>query len=220
MTMKILGFLATAILVVLSVVALWLMVYGYRLLTEEDLSLTDKAAGVQALAATVSLLATILLVSVTAWYAWITGRLLHQSGPVISVEFSVGWISQPVGQGGVLLGPLSSLKSGPPDDRFLVPLLAVQIRNSGNMAASIARVSVESKGSFFYTHIVAPAGPSCPFELGAHSHQTAFISVEDVITAINAWNEVMGKSSLAIRAVVELGSGAIEYSGWEQLPSN
>ena len=215
--MRVIGLLASAILAILAGAAIWLIVYGYRLFAEEDLSLADKAAGAQALAAAISLFATILLVGVTAWYAWISGRLLRQSGPVINVELSVAWVPQLPWHGSVLLGPLSSLSSGPPDERFPLPYLAAQIRNAGNLAASVLKVGVESNAGFFYAHLDAPIGPSCPFELEAHSSQTAFISVDDVITGINAWSEVMGKATFKIRAVVELGSGITERSHWEQL---
>lgn len=217
--MKIIGLFATIVLGGISVAAIWLIVYGYGLLAEDNLSPIDKAAGVQALAAAVALLATILLVGVTAWYAWIAGRLLHQSGPILSVELLVAWTSSSVEYGGIVLGPLSSLSSGPPDERFMVPFLAVQIRNSGNIAASVARVSVESNAGFFYTEVVPPTGPSCPFELEAHSCQTAFISVRGVTAGIHAWDEVMSQPSLRLRAVAELGSGIVGRSGWEPLPS-
>lgn len=216
--MKFLGSIAACILVVLSVAASWLIVYSYRLLVEEDLVFTDEAVAVQALASAVSLLATILLVGITAWYAWITGRLLQQSTPTVNVQLSVGWVPQLPGHGGALLSPLSSLSSGPLDERYSVPFLAVQIRNAGNLAASISKVSVESNAGFSYEHISAPIGPSCPFELEAHSSQTAFISVDEMITGIKTWHEVKGKPTSRIRAVVELGSGVIERSGWEHLP--
>lgn len=217
--MKIIGLCAAVVLGGISVAAVWLIVYGYGLLAEDDLRLIDKAAGVQALAAAIALFATILLVGVTAWYAWITGRLLHQSGPVIGIELLVAWRSPSVEYGGMVLGQLSSLRSGPPDDRFSVPFLAVQIRNSGNIAASVARVSIESKAGFSYTELVPPTGPSCPFELEAHTCQTAFISVGGVNASIYAWNKVMKQSSLKLRAVAELGSGVVGRSEWEQLPS-
>lgn len=216
--MKILGSAAACILAVLAIAASWLMVYSYRLLTEEDLTFPDEAAAVQALAAAVSLLATVLLVGITTWYAWISRRLLQQSRPVVSVELSVGWMPQTLGHG-VLLGPFSSLISGPPDERYPMPYLAVQIRNAGNLAASISRVSIESNAGFSFAHTMAPVGPSCPFELEAHSSQTAFVRVDDMIASIKAWHKAMGKSSSRVRAMVELGSGIAERSKWEQLPS-
>jgi len=192
----------------------WIAWRGFSLLSQDNLSVSDEAASLQAMAAAAVLAATLALVGVTVWYAWLTRLAVRQSGPVVTVELRVGWVVEAARQGQVFVGPLSSLKAGPPDARFQVPFFAVKLWNSGNTKTSIDKVQIGFPSGFAYMTTHTPVGPNCPFPLEAHSSETYFLEAPDNLEGL----EAMRKVSRKIRAEVDLGSGSTVHSSWEQLP--
>ncbi len=192
----------------------WIAWRGFRLLGQNNLSVSAEAASLQAMAAAAVLVATLALVGVTTWYAWLTRLSVRQSGPIVTVELSVGWVMAPTPQGQVFIGPLSSLEDGAPDDRFQVPFFAIRLWNSGNTKTSVDKVQIGFRSGFAYMTNHTAVGPNCPFPLEAHSSETYFLEAPDNPDGL----EAMRKISREIRAEVDLGSGSKVHSSWEQLP--
>jgi hypothetical protein len=174
----------------------------------------ERAAALQAVAAGASLVATVMLLAVTAWYAVLTRGILKQSGPIVAATLRVGWL----GSGAALTGPLSTLKSGPVDERYTVPSFAITVRNSGNAATKVNSVAVASEAGFSVSSTKSLAGPTPTFTLDAHSSETVYMDLENVIAGITTWKEIQGKDSRRLRAEILLGSGVTLYSPWEILP--
>jgi hypothetical protein len=148
------------------------------------------------------------------WCAVLTRGILRQSGPIVTATLRVGWI----GPGSVLTGPLSTLKSGPVDKRFVTPSFAITVRNSGNAATKVNSVSVASDAGLSYSDTKSLAGPTPVFKLDGQSSEIVCVQLETVIAAIETFREVNGSASRRLRAEVSLGSGATVCSSWESLP--
>jgi hypothetical protein len=209
--------LGWALLLAASVVVLgalvWIVFVATRIYQNSSNG-SERAAALQALAAGVSLVATVMLLAVTAWYAVLTRGILRQSGPIVAASLGVGWL----GAGSVITAPLSTLKSGPIDERYTTPSFAITVRNSGNAATKINSVAVGSEAGLSVSATKPLAGPISTFTLDAHSSETVYLELETAIAAITAWGEVQGTVSRRLRAEVSLGSGGTLYSPWETLP--
>lgn len=194
--------------------AAWIAWRGFRLLSQDNLSVSDEAASLQAMAAAAVLVATLALVGVTTWYAWLTRLSVLQSGPIVAVELGVGWVMVPTRQARVLMGPLSSLEAGPPHGSYRVPFFAIRLWNSGNTKTSVDKVKIGFRSGFTYMTDRTAVGPNCPFPLEAHSSETYFLEAPDNPDELEAMRMVSRK----IRAEVDLGSGSEVHSSWERLP--
>ena len=207
----VLGLIAVASVAALSwPVALAIGIYNRAANTSE------RSAGLQAVAATISLVATLLLLLVTAWYAILTRSILRQSGPIVTAGVGVGWF----GTGAVVTGPVASVRTGPPDPRFTSPSWAITVTNAGNAATKVTAAAIEFKSGISIGSTQSLAGPTPPFTLDAHSNETLYIEYSLVINAAHVSREhERSKSRQVIRSKVTLGSGKIVHSNWETLPN-
>jgi hypothetical protein len=196
----------------------WLILEGISLINSASTT-GERAAALQAIAAAFALIATLVLVGVTAWYALITRGILRQSGPVVAADLRIGWLSKMGPSVGGLTAPLSSLTSGPADERYSTPAWAICLRNSGNVATKVASVGVGSESQFSIRATYVLAGPQPVFQLDAHSGETVYIELDMVMAGLKAWRQVLGSLSMRVRAEVQLGSGVVVYSEWETLDS-
>lgn len=195
----------------------WIIVAGVRLFGEANGG-SEQAAALQAIAAGVSLLATVVLLAVTAWYAVLTRGLLRQSGPIVSVTLGVGWLPQSGIANAVITAPLSTLVTGPPDKRFSGATWAVEVRNSGNSATKVTGIAIEAKNGPTLRPMETVGGTNPPFDLDAHSGETICLALDMVLEGVNAWNKVVGGARSDLRAVVTLGSGLTVRSRWATMP--
>ena len=125
-------------IVALAVPATVLAWRSWRLLLLDDLEITESAAAIQGAAASMGLLATLCLVAVTAWYAFLVRRQMRQAGPDVGVDWFVLW-SEPGARPGdmALKSPIESLSKGPIAEGHTEWKIAVEVRNSGNVGTSI-----------------------------------------------------------------------------------
>ena len=199
----------------------WLILEGISLFNNASTT-GERAAALQAIAAAFALIATVVLVGVTAWYAVITRGILRQSGPNVAVDLRIGWLA-PVGSMGPrtegFTASLSSLTTGSFDDHYSIPSWAICLRNSGNVATKVATVGVGSESQFSIRAMRVQAGPQPVFTLDAHSGETVYIELDTVMAGLKAWQQVQGSVSMRVRAEVQLGSGIVVYSKWETLDS-
>lgn len=183
----------------------------------------EQAAALQAAAAAVGLVVTIVLVGVTAWYAMLTRDILRQAGPRVSADLRIGWLPQTARAGiavsGVFTAPFDSLVLGPPDQRVSLAAFAVTLRNGGNAATTVMSVSIAGNSGVSWLVLDFLVGTGCPFPLESHQSETRCVDLHGVFAAIEAYAEVIGNKSTKLRAAIELGSGDVVRSPWQNLPS-
>ena len=165
-----------------AALSLWILWRGFNLIVREDLSISQETAILQALGGAAALFATIGLVGVTVWYAWLTRLLVNRSTPTVTAEVLTEW-----------------------SDKYHEEFFTVVIRNSGNASISFDKVSVVG-GGFRSDHTTSYTDVECPFQLLGNSSQRFQISWMWLDIDIDKFSKVY-TSPRDIRAVVELGSG-------------
>jgi hypothetical protein len=133
--------------VVVAVVAVVLLGLGV-LLAVQALGLHDerglsseRASTIQALAAAGALAGTAALVGVTAYYAWVTAKMLERGGQIITVEIKQAWVHV-TGAGCVTLPLRDGVLAAPPDPEHPRFMFAVEVRNSGGAGTTVDKAAV------------------------------------------------------------------------------
>ena len=165
-----------------AALSLWILWRGFNLIVGESLSISQEAAILQSLGGAAALFATIGLIGVTFWYAWLTMLLVNRSTPTVTAEVLTEW-----------------------SDKYHQEFFTVVIRNSGNASVSIDKVSVVG-GGFRSDHTKSYTDVECPFQLLGNSSQKFQISWMWLDMDIDKFSEVY-TSPRDLRALVELGSG-------------
>ncbi|MGD9750011.1 MAG: hypothetical protein AB7W59_03340 [Acidimicrobiia bacterium] len=176
----------------------------------------ERAATLQAIAAGVSLIATVLLLLVTTWYAVLTRDLLHKSGPIVSTDLRVGWIPDVIGPPiNVLTSDVAQLWKGPPEHRYPIPVWAIVVRNSGNAPARVQAVSVALDGGLSLRTLQMPFGKTPPYNVEPHDSETFYMPLDESFVAAKLTGEVLGRETKRFRAEVVLAVGDTVTSRWE-----
>ena len=196
-------------IVALAVPATVLAWRSWRLLLLDDLEITESAAAIQGAAASMGLLATLCLVAVTAWYAFLVRRQMRQAGPDVGVDWFVLW-SEPGARPGdmALKSPIESLSKGPIAEGHTEWKIAVEVRNSGNIGTSIqdAFVGVDDDVGFPYTDSWLKR--RFPLDLQPHDTQMLHIEDEAICGLLRICDHLIKKRRRFVSVTVTLGSGA------------
>lgn len=171
---------------------------------------SERAAALQAVAALTTLLATVVLVAVTAWYAVLTKGILQRSGPIIGVTLRSAWA---MGNHSAVTAPFD-LTAQPFDKRYNIPLVAVGVTNSGNASITVNDAAVEVERAFSLSELQSQFGPSTPLRLDGNSATTFYIPLEPFVQSLSALKPGEGKR---VRGTVSLGDGTRVASDWVDL---
>ncbi len=191
--------------------AIWLGWRAVALLESGDLQPSEKASALQAMGSAAALAATVALVGLTGYYAFVSGRMLKIAGPVIAVELRLGWL-HPSGAGAIT-APFSVQASSPMPE-YTIRMFAITVRNSGNAGVMLESVSVAAESGFEFTQPQHVVGPSCPMTLGPHSSATFYLESEGFLGALPLMNEIGKHGRSRVCAKAYLGSGGTIASRW------
>lgn len=193
----------------------WLVAHTWGLY-EDATGTTERAAVLQALAAIGALVATVLLLGMTFWQTSVSREMARKAGPIVSCELRMAWLQQT--GGGAITGPIGALATGSPDPLYPDPYMAVLVRNTGGAGIVVDSASIEFESGMAWAEPGTSVGESPPFELGAHSSKTLFISYDGANACAHAQKVLKPKAGRKVRAQVSLSSGQTIRSGWEVLP--
>lgn len=158
---------------------------------------------IQALGAAGALAGTAALVGVTAYYAWVTAKMLERGGPIITVEIKQAWVHV-TGAGCVTLPLRDGVLAAPPDPEYPRFMFAVEVRNSGGAGTTIDKAAIEMEGGVEFWQPAPTVGPRFPHRLETHSSVTFFIEPHAVSTAMDVL-----KLKPNVVGLVALASGTV-----------
>lgn len=188
---------------VLVALAVILFAAAVDLSGAKGLSNGERASVLQAFAAAGALAGTAALIGVTAYYAWVTAKMLERGGPMIDVELKQAWVH--VTGGGAITVPLDrGLQSSPLDPEYPRFMFAIEVRNTGGAAATVDKAAVEAEKGIQYWQPVPIIGPGFPHRLEPHSAVTFFVEPHPVGVAVEVF-----KLKPEVRAIVVLASGPV-----------
>jgi hypothetical protein len=121
------------------------------------------------------------------------------SGSRVKVALTHAWL----GGGGVVTGPLGEIGKQPPDERFPVEALGVEVRNVGRLQASVTGCAIEV-GPVAISAFV-PHNEPLPHRLDIGEENTWFVEVAQIHAAVSAAVRTFGP--VEIRARASLGTG-------------
>lgn len=201
---QIFGLLATAVALLLVGVAIYLAWRAFKLLTSDNLGTSDTAAGIQGLAAAVTLLATLFLAGVTTVYVSIAYKHLRLSGPDVTMKWLLAWGHPYDAERQPITAPIDSLDRQPELPWRKEWMIAVRFVNSGNAETSVVGLS-----------LVPEVGPTVnypeselPISLAPHSSETLYFDHDYMTSFLGVMRSfTRTKRNPDIRVRAELGDG-------------